>query len=253
VVLQEETPVGLSAGNCEEISMDEATEDFYATLRDSLHSPSAEASSKMSNWWLVAAELVDIYPQLRLEGANSTQVEIGTVTTKEPSPEKEVNVPQTALRLRERETGRTFAWLGPTDHGYFLARDCSWQHVALSGVLEGGPETLARIHSRSWQEFLDGSQTRVTNEPLTTYAATVYDLAMTLSCNTGMGEGVTASPIEDAAADIWSVNVPNSLRELDPRSMCHREKVLVELLTGVWRDANGVALDLLMPWRRNLR
>jgi len=233
--------------------MDEETEDFYANLRDSFHSATAEADRAISNWWLVAAELVRIYPQLQLEAANSTQVEIGNDVQDDSFLEIEANVPQTVLRLLERETRRTFAWLGPTHVGYFLAQDSAWRSISLRSVLEGGPQTLARIYSRSWPDLLADSSTGVGEQLPQTHAATVYDIAMALSWRSGIGDGVTASPSGDGSLEVWRINLPESGRESNPRSIFHREELLVDLKTGTWRDSHGAALRLLMPWTENLR
>jgi hypothetical protein len=233
--------------------MEQQDDDVYAILRDSFRSPTAEANLAMSNWWLVAAELVGNFPQLQLEAANSTQVDIGNDLRGASFLEIEAHVPQTVLRILERETRRTFAWLGPTHAGYFLAQDSAWRSISLRGVLEGGPQTLAHVYSRSWPRLLADSSTSVGEQPRTTYAATVYDIAMALSIFAGIGEGATASPSGDASLKVWCINVPESGRDSNPRSIFHRDEILVDLKTGIWRDSHGAALRLVKPWTENLR
>lgn len=233
--------------------MEQNDEDIYAILRDSFRSPTAEANLAMSNWWLVAAELVGNFPQLQLEAANATQVDIGNDVGEGLFLAIGAHVPQIVLRLLERETRRTFAWLGPTHAGYFLAQDSAWRSISLRGVLEGGPKTLAHVYSKSWPRLLADSSTGVGEQPRSAYAATVYDIAMALSIFAGIGDDVTASPSGDGLLEVWRINVPESARDSNPRSIFHRDEILVDLKTGIWRDSHGAALHLSMPWTENLR
>ena len=135
--------------------MDTHNDVLFQGIRNSYLASRKVSDFALFSWSIVIQELLLNFPQLRVMEMAFDEVDLDKQVQNKPFAEYQHTDRDLFLKLFIPETDVTYAWVGPSDEGYFRFDGDQWHKFILSGVLEGNHITLAHAVSRPWSKVGD--------------------------------------------------------------------------------------------------